>query len=391
MTEDRTATKNEHILVRIAHQIVLDPVLAKMASIAVRDEVDSIYGYKKYTLEEIAAELEERLYNPTYLGCSLNAILGKSEVSEIQKSRLAESYLDVAASYLLGKLPKKIYEYWGADAEPSHVVEAAAYLAERKRFDWTKKKYLTAILSLAQNSSVKAKRLLLQTLVEKLNEEEVRGKRSLTRLLSSQDLVVDRWFSLMKEIGIPRVKGKQEGKWQLLCNLSFLIDAEGDESSAGALCRLSCLEKDDLLDILDQLPLHPFLRRTPSNRTMLYYDIAKVLFLERKIPFVSMVQTLAKKFQDEKEGSHYMDEPKLKALTKLSVDVGENQNAELLQLLRNALNLKGIETETRLALIRFLYENAENQQRKNEVLHEASRFKSGKIRAWASEMTHKAQ
>jgi hypothetical protein len=288
-------------------------------------------------------------------------------------------------------LPRKTYEYWGADAEPSHVLEAAAYLAERERFDWTKKKYLTAILSLTQDSSVKAKRLLLQRLVEKLNEEEVRGKRSLTHLLSSRDLVVDRWFSLMKEIDIPRVKGKQDEKWQLLSNLSFLIDAEGDESSAGALCRLSCLEKDDLLGILIQLPLRPFLRRTPSNHTMLYYDIAKVLYLERKIPFASMVQALAKKFQDEEEGSHYMDEPKLKALTKLSVDAGENQNAELHQLLWNALSLKGIETETRLVLFRFLYENSENQQRRNEVLHIASRFKSGKIRAWASEMTHKAQ
>lgn len=391
MTGDGTATKNEHILVRIAHQIVSDPVLAKMASIAVRDEVDFIFGYKKYPLEEIAAELEERLYNPTYLGCSINAILEKSEVSEIQKIRLAESYLDVAACYLSGKLPKKTYEHWGADAEPSHVVEAAAHLAERKRLDWTKKKYLTAILSLAQDSSAKAKRLLLQKLVEKLNEEEVLDKRSLTHLLSSRDLVVDRWSSLMKELGIPRVKRKQQEKWQLLCNLSSLADAEGDESSAGALCRLTCLEEDDLLDILDQLPLHPYLRRTPSNRTMLYYDIAKVLYLERKIPFVSMVQALAKKLQDEKEGSHYMDEPKLKALTKLSVDAGENQNAELLQLLRNALSLKGIETETRLVLFRFLYENSENQQRKNEVLHEASRFKSGRIGAWASEMTHKAQ
>ncbi len=139
-----------------------------------------------------------------------------------------------------------------------------------------------------------------------------------------------------------------------------------------------------MVEIFVELPLLPFLRRTPSNRTLLYYDIAKVLCRERSVPFVSIVHALAMKLQEVEKKSkrviYYADEPKLKALSKLALEIGESQNAELLKLLHNVLGLKGVETETRLVLFKFLYENSESEERKKQLLQEASSFKSGKIR-----------
>ena len=389
-----------HVIAQVARQISSNSTLSKIASIAVKEEVDHIYGYKKYPLYEIASELEERLYNPTYLGCAVSAILERPEPREAEKTHLAENYLDVVVSYLRGDMPKKTDEYWGDDAEPSCVVEAAAYLAERKKLDWTgKKQYLEAVLSFTKDSSVQAKKSLLQALVRKINEEgrqrqtrpQSKEEEGLTNLLSSEDLVADSLLGLFKAMGSQRPKEDQR-KSQLIANLSALVDAEGEESSAGALCRLSFLDKDDLVQIFVDLPLLTFLRRTPSNRTLLYYDVAQVLCRERNVPFASIVQAMAMKLQDEGKKSkrviYYADEPKLKALSKLAVEIGESRNAELLGLMHSVLKLKGVETETRLVLFKFLYENSEKRK---ELLDEASRFKSGRIRAWAAseEMTIK--
>ncbi len=148
------------------------------------------------------------------------------------------------------KCQRKHTRYLGADAEPLFVVEAATYLAQRKKLDWmtNKKEYLTSILTFSKDSSVRAKKSLLQQLVEKINEEEEQqqqqfggkskkaGSNSITNLMSSEDLVADSWLGLLKEMGAPRPKEMTEEdgrRLQLVSNLSVLIDAEEDESSAG--------------------------------------------------------------------------------------------------------------------------------------------------------------
>lgn len=379
------------VLAQVALKISSDSTLSRIASVGVKQEVDHIYGYEKYPLDEVASELEERLYNPTYLGFAIGAILGNPKISNAIRTRLAAQYLDVVVSYLEGKMPKKTYEYWGGDAEPSCVVEAAAFLAERNEHAWMKKKeYVKAALSFTKDSSVRAKKSLLQELVKRINdkEDEKRDGRSLADILSSEELVVDSWLGFLKETAAQTTKKKGGDNRQLFSNLSALVDAEGEESSAGALCRLSSLDKDDLIQIFVDMPLFAFLRRSPSNRTSLYYDVGKVLVRERQIPFVSIVQALAAKFRGEMKKSkrviYYADEPKLKALCKLALDLGEGQNDELLTLVHDVVKVKGVETETRLVLFKFLYENLDSMKIKKKLLAEASRFKSGKIRAWAS-------
>lgn len=232
-------------------------------------------------------------------------------------------------------------------------------------------------------------------LIKKYRERRSGRGRSLIDLLSNNDdIVVDSLLVFLKETGA-RTPGEEIGedydsrrKLQLVSNLSSLIDAQGDESSAGELCKLSCIGKDDLTKIFTSVPLSPFLRHTPSNRTLLYYDMGKVLCQERNVPFSSIVQALARELHLELERSkrviYYADEPKLKALCKLAVEIGENKNAELLTLVQEVIRLKGVETETRLVLFRFLYDNLDNEVKRNMLLQEASRFKSSKIKAWAS-------
>ncbi|MGI0090584.1 MAG: hypothetical protein ACREBS_02645 [Nitrososphaerales archaeon] len=392
----RKKRREAHIVARVARQIASNPSLSKIASLAVKDEVDYIYGYKKYSLDEIASELEERLYNPTYLGRAVIAILQRPEVSKVEKTHLAENYLDVVVTYLKGKMPRKTYEYWGSDAEPSYVVESAAYLVAqgKNHLDWiTKPGYLKGILSFTKDSSVQAKKSLLEGLVAKINEEygkdsgRGRGRNLLTDLLSKEDLIVDNWVGFLKEMGVTAPVKDNRGKFQLVGNLGPLLDAEGNESSAGALCRLSCFETIDLTAIFAELSLVPFLRRTPSNRTLLYYDGARVMCQERNVPFSSIVQALARKLRDElkkdRRVMYYADEPRLKALCRFAVEIGESRNTELLVLVKNVINLKGVETETRLVLFRFLYENLDNEKEKRSLLETANSFKSGKIKAWA--------
>jgi hypothetical protein len=401
--------KREHIVDQIATKIASDPILSRIAAFAVKKEVDHIYGYSKYSIDEIGSELQERLYNPTYLGCSVGRILEATEVQEAVKIELAQNYLDIVASYDRGEMPKKTYEYWGEDAEPSCVIETAVFLTQAKKsLDWiTKdKEYLKGVLSHTTDSSVESKKAMLEALVAKINEEHqqqqqeqnklsTKRTKSITEFLSKEDIPAESWLSFLKDLnriapfsdeGKKKETDSEKGKFRLVSNLAALIDAKEDYSSAGALCRLSILGKDDLLEIFVDLPLIPFLRRNPSNRTMLYYDVAKVMVQERGVPFSSIVRGLHNKLHAELKKSnrvmYYQDEPKLKALCRLSMEISQVHNSDLLKLVHQVIKLKGVETETRFALFKFLYQNLKENQEKKSLLEEAPSFKSQKIKAW---------
>ena len=112
------------------------------------------------------------------------------------------------------------------------------------------------------------------------------------------------------------------------------------------------------------------------NRVAMFRDLAESMQAARDIGPLELLKKLDQRTDRNK--FFYGDEVRTKGLPKLVQAQGEGSR-ECAEIVRRFLDYK-IETDTRLQLFRFVYENTGD----GELLERASRFKSAKIREWAT-------
>lgn len=376
----------------LADRISSDPLLLADAVVRTKREVARIYGYSKYERDEISYEIRERLYNLGYLGASVAAIIiDDDRISEETKTGLAKGYLEAVIEYVDGKLAKPTRDYW-SDAEPMCTAEAAAYLAERDKFEWKDNRLLSATLAFAEHSSTTARRSFLSNLVEQINVNEE------LRLKLSNPIVRGVYSEFFRSLSATRLKEEGIGEdWKakimMLENIGALLCADSVCASAGILCELTCLTDDDLVQLFASGLLIFILRRI-NNRTSFYIDLAAGIIGRRKKGGVPEGETLGLLFGALKKASSiergpfkkrvHVDDAKLEALIRLGgkIEVGKVPPG----IVETAMGFAdhSMQTATRFALLKFAYEKSWSDEERRRVLDRAEMNSSSKIREWVA-------
>jgi hypothetical protein len=344
--------------------ILVDRRAASVATKAVKEYVDDVYGYSKYDIDEIRAELSGRLLCMTYLGYAVYKIISDDKVKDSLKVSLASRYLSLIDPYVRGKLPKEVYKYW-SEMDPEFVVEAAAFLDSRGAFDWNDMNTIGYVIRLSMDSGVSAKKAFLSRLIERLN----RDARLLSFFSKNELHQYDIFSALTGGISMFGLNGMRKGKRLLVQNLVPLLDADWRDSSFGELCRLSTLSNDDLSYLFMEMNPMPFKK---LNRVKAFMDLAEGL-AEKGISLGTLLKGIAK----HKKGFFYADEPKVKALCEVAEEKGQ-VNEGFVKTIRGFLKEK-METETREYLFKFVYRHT----RDRGILQDAMKWKASGIRKWA--------
>lgn len=358
----------------LTKEILSSDRMRELAARAIKERVDWIYGYSKYDTEEISSELRDRLHSMEYLGVAVSAILGSEKVDDSAKTSVARNYLRVIPLYLEGSLPKDVYALWGG-MEPTCAVEAAIFLQERALFDWDDRELLKCVLQFASESSVNAKRDFLANLVARLNDDG-----SFLRDFSAgafwQDEVAQELGKLSGKNQDPYgLDGIPEARRGVLVNLRPLLDADNAGSSLGPIANLSALTNQDLVEFFLGVGGLFFLIGR-MNRVVMFKDMAETLLTGRGIRPLDLLVKLDERTDRDK--FFYGDEARTKGLLKLVQERGEDTR-EFARIIEKFLGYK-METETRFQFFRFVYE----QTKDRGVLDKGLKFKSSKIRSWAS-------
>jgi hypothetical protein len=352
--------------------ILADGRLAKLASSAIKEHIDRMYGYPKYGLEEIESELSWRLRCMDYLGLSVRAIISDGEVDEGLRVRLASGYISLLEPYMRKELPKDVYECSG---EPAFAVEAAAFLSGRGAFDWSDQRTIGHVIRFALTSGVAAKRAFLAGLIDRLNVDDgllsFLSEKELHRNVISTVISIalgENRGSLFSVLGLG---GMEERKRMLVYNLMPLLDADWRESSFAELPRLSALSDEDLSRLFVGLKM--LITRSP-NRVNAFRSLAEGL-VERGVSLRLLLEGLADR--SARGELFYSDEPKLKALCQVAEERGQ-VDGEFIDIVRGFLGER-METSTRLFLYKFVYRHTHDRN----ILQDALQWRAAGIRSWA--------
>lgn len=356
--------------------ICRDESVREVAAAAIKEEIDDIYGYSKYSREAIDWDLEPRLHSMTYLAKAIVEITRSSGVDLGLKRLLASSYLELLDDYLEGELPEKVYE-WGF--EPDYTIEIAVFLDSVDELDWGDYELLELITVFGGGSSVESRGKFLDRLVDRLNKDE----EMLEYFTSTpdQELAEEEALQILELSPIFTTYGPEElyispTALSLLRILTPIIGSKrsGKNVSMRPLARLNCLTREDIMWIMNNL----LILRVP-NRVKAYEDLYEVLIQRGEEP-KALLESLISDVKEQSR-SKYMEEPRIKGLlrtiSRLSI-----YKSELANMSKELLDTK-TKAGARLEAYKFIYEVTED----SEILERAKRANVKRIREWASEIS----
>lgn len=353
-----------------------DASAREAAAAAIKEEIDDIYGYSKYSREGIDWDLEYRLYSMTYLAKAIVGITGQPGGELGLKKLLASSYMELLGDYLEGELPEKVYE-WGF--EPDYTIEIAVFLYSVDELDWGDYELLELITVFGGGSSVESRGKFLERLVDRLNKDE----EMLEYLTSTpdQELAEEEALQILELSPIFTTYGPEEldispTALSLLRILTPIISSKrsGKNVSMRSLARLNCLTREDMMWIMNNL----LILRVP-NRVKAYEELYEALIKRGEKP-KALLESLISDVKEQSR-SKYMDEPRVKGLlrsiSRLSIDKSQlaNMSKELLDTRTRA--------GARLEAYKFIYEETKDRA----ILERAKRANVKRIREWASEIS----
>ncbi len=323
-------------------------------------------------------DVADALRSIRYLGPAVHAIFGSAAVSERVKIEVAKRYLRVVVLHTMGRIPDGALE-GGYFDEPSFTLEAAALLASRGEYDWSDEEMMRMLLFYASprrfaKTAVETKRAFLSLLIDRLNSDGALAQRFSSVPLHQDEIArmsIDEMPYSHDPLGLEKLT---EGKRTLLQNIMPLLDSDYNKSSFSLVCRLSCMDEEDLENFfLDMSVL--FWRYVP-NAVLAFQDLA-VGLSGRGIAALRLMRSVVE--MGSRDKGHHVDEQRVKALVRVAERAGEC-DAEFVGLIRRVLGWH-METDSRLLLFKLVY----GKTRDKRIIDEALRFESRKIRKWAEE------
>lgn len=349
----------------LINRICNDPLMSKEAAIAIKKEIDRIYGYSKYDISDVQAELKKRLYSLVYLGGAIVRLIDHKKIDEETKKRLAFSYLSFLKLYEERELPEMTYSLWGQD--PIYSIELAVFLdslGERSFFsDYD---LLLLIILFERDSSKKAKESFLKILIEQLNENPE---------------LLDYLSAIAKELypfSPLQISKNKSHNSSLLMLLQPIYGHRTKHISLSPLVRFERLTPIDVLWMLDNLGFMSIYGIPQASE-----ELCEIL-LKMDYPLKNLLDKLILKGKERKFS--YTLIRKIKGLLKVLVKhpSAMDQEEELITILRELLAINP-PSELRLSVYKFLYEKTT----KKELLKKASKDPSKKVRNWAKQLLTK--
>lgn len=357
-----------------------DDSLREMAASAVKDEVDYIYGYSKYTLEEIDWELELRLYSMTYLAKAIVRILKHPKVDLDIKKTLCSSYLNLLEPYVKGELPKPVYEW---EFEPDYTIEMAVFLDSIGEMDWKDYGLLDLIMIYSESSTVESRGRFLERFIERINMDgEMLEYYTSPRPEDSEEMEVSRMsvFDLIPALiaTMPPDKASRleisQSTLNLMKVLSLIIGSKlrrWRNVPLRVLGRLRHLSNGDIMWMMDHLAFF----RIP-NCVKACEDLYMALN-DREEDLEALLRTLTSQLK-KKQKHDYRDEPKVKGLLR-AVSKLPGDKSRFVELARGLLNAR-ITPGAKLSVYKFIYETGGDRR----ILEMAKKERLKTIREWAA-------
>lgn len=346
-----------------------DGSLRRVAAAAIKEEVDDIYGYSKYDLNEIDWSMEDRLYFMAYLAKAIVVIIEQPKIDLELKKTLCSSYLQLLVPGVKGELPRAVYR-WGF--EPCFTVEMAVFLDTFGELDWRNFELLEEIVAFGAESSVESKARFLENFVARLNRDEDMFKHFTSPKEGVEDWEVSELAHFDHFFFTP--KTREEISPSTLClleNLSMIMCSSGRKNvPLKPLGKLKCVTNADITWMLD----HLILFRIP-NGVKASEELYEML-LERGEDPKALLHSLLSRMEAKCKISYHKERKVrgfYRAISKLPGD-----KSRFITLTKRLLDAK-MGADAKLSAYKFLYRETNDR----ELLEKARDEGTMKIREWA--------
>ena len=344
--------------------------LRRIAAASIKREVDYIYGYSKYSLNEIDLGLESRLHSMTYLARSIVGIIGKKGVALETKTQLCRHYLQLLEPYVERHLPKPVYEW---DFEPKYTLEMAVFLDAVGEIDWRKYGLLEQIVIFGKDSSVESKAKFLELFIDHLNHDQQMLKHFSSEPRKELEELEAPGFTLFDVFFIDSYPEEiPSSTFNILKHLAQITSSQhigGKNVPLKALGNLNCLTLGDINWVMD----HIILFGVP-NRVKACEDLYEALLGRGED--LKTLQSLASQVKGAPDS--YILEPKVKGFLKVAARLPVDK-AQLVKMAAELLDPR-ISSNARL----WIYKLIHKESGSGEILERAKDDNSKIIREWAA-------